>query len=125
MLNVFKEVVNGNIKDYAIKNAIKLEAVAKSLVIEIDSRQINDIAADLCHELEHTYTLVEGEIPFAKRVPPKTLETWRKMDIVPRGAMLEVMELLQRIHAGIDNREEEDDDGLRGVFELSFSWKSQ
>jgi carbon-monoxide dehydrogenase catalytic subunit len=102
MLNVFKEVVNGNIKAYAIKNAIKLEEVAKSLGIEIDGREINDIAADLCQELEHTYTQVEGEIPFAKRVPPKTLETWRKMDIVPRGAMLEVMELLQRTHAGMD-----------------------
>ena len=45
---------------------------------------------------------VDGETPFAKRVPPKTLELWRKMNIIPRGAMLEVMELMNRTHAGMD-----------------------
>jgi len=50
---------------------------------------------DLYEELERTYTQVEGEIPFAKRVPEKTLETWRKLGIVPRGAMREIMELAQ------------------------------
>jgi hypothetical protein len=30
------------------------------------------------HELERTYTQVDGEIPMVKRVPPKTLELWRK-----------------------------------------------
>ena len=53
-------------------------------------------------ELERTYTQVEGEIPFAKRVPPKTLETWRKLGIVPRGAMREIMELMHRTHMGND-----------------------
>jgi anaerobic carbon-monoxide dehydrogenase catalytic subunit len=53
-------------------------------------------------ELEKTYTQVEGEIPFAKRVPPKTLETWRKHGIVPRGAMREIMEMMHRTHMGVD-----------------------
>jgi carbon-monoxide dehydrogenase catalytic subunit len=45
---------------------------------------------------------VEGEIPFAQRVPAKTLETWRKQGIVPRGAMREIMELMHRTHMGVD-----------------------
>ncbi|MGD2185524.1 MAG: anaerobic carbon-monoxide dehydrogenase catalytic subunit [Desulfobacterales bacterium] len=102
MLNVFKGVVSGTIEDYSIKNTIKLEKVAESIGIETEGRSTNEIALDLCDELERTFTQVDGEIPFAKRVPPKTLETWRKLDIVPRGAMLEVMELLQRTHAGMD-----------------------
>ena len=57
---------------------------------------------DLYKELERTYTQVEGEIPFAKRVPEKTLETWRKLGIVPRGAMREIMELMHRTHMGVD-----------------------
>ncbi|UCG67114.1 MAG: anaerobic carbon-monoxide dehydrogenase catalytic subunit [Deltaproteobacteria bacterium] len=102
MLDVFREVVNGNIKDYTIKDPIKLEEVAKSVGIETDGREIRDIATDLYKELERTYTQVEGEIPFASRVPPKTLETWRKHGVVPRGAMREIMELMHRSHMGVD-----------------------
>jgi carbon-monoxide dehydrogenase catalytic subunit len=102
MLNLFKDVVNGKIKDYSIKDPVKLEEVARSLDIETEGRTTDEIARDLCRELDRTFMEVEGETPFAKRVPPKTLELWRKMGIVPRGAMLEVMELMNRTHAGMD-----------------------
>ena len=102
MVDLFREVVNGNIKDYRIKNPEKLKAVAESIGIETEGRELMDIAKDLYKELERTYTQVEGEIPFAKRVPPKTLETWRKQGIVPRGAMREIMELMHRSHMGVD-----------------------
>ena len=106
MLDVFREVVKGNIKDYTIKDPIKLEEVARSVGIETDGREIEDIATDLYKELERTYTQIEGEIPFAKRVPPKTLETWRKHGVVPRGAMREIMELMHRTHMGVDQHYE-------------------
>ena len=102
MLDLFREVVNGNIKDYEIKNPIKLIEVAQYVGIETEDRELADIANDLYEELERTYTQVDGEIPFAKRVPPKTLETWRKLGIVPRGAMREIMELMHRTHMGVD-----------------------
>ena len=78
MLDLFREVVNGNIHDYKIKDTVKLEEVARSIGIETEGRELMDIAKDLYKELERTYTQVEGEIPFAQRVPEKTLETWRK-----------------------------------------------
>jgi anaerobic carbon-monoxide dehydrogenase catalytic subunit len=102
MLDLFREVVNGHIKDYQIKDTTKLEDVAKELGIEVEGRELKDVAMDLYRELERTYTQVEGEIPFAKRVPPKTLETWRKHGVVPRGAMRELMELMHRTHMGVD-----------------------
>ena len=102
MLDLFREVVNGNIKDYRIKNPQKLEAVAQSIGIETEGREMMDIAKDLYSELERTYTQVEGEIPFMSRVPAKTLETWRKQGIVPRGAMREIMEMMHRTHMGVD-----------------------
>jgi len=102
MLNLLKGVVSGKIKDYKIKDNQKLMDVAQSLDIKTEGREVNDIAADLCTEMEKVFHMTEGEIPFVKRVPQKTLEAWRKLDIVPRGAMLEVMELLQRTHAGMD-----------------------
>ncbi|MEE8400115.1 MAG: anaerobic carbon-monoxide dehydrogenase catalytic subunit [Desulfobacterales bacterium] len=102
MLGVFRDVVDGVIDDYSIKDPDKLERVAQSIGIEVEGRDIKAIAIDLYVELEKTYTQVEGEIPFTKRVPEKTLETWRKLGIVPRGAMREVMELMNRTHMGVD-----------------------
>jgi anaerobic carbon-monoxide dehydrogenase catalytic subunit len=102
MLEVFREVVQGHITDYKIKDVMKLEEVARSIGIETEDRATEDVAMDLYKELERTYTQVEGEIPFAMRVPEKTLETWRKSGIVPRGAMREIMELMHRTHMGVD-----------------------
>jgi carbon-monoxide dehydrogenase catalytic subunit len=106
MLDLFREVVNGHIKDYKIKDPLKLEAVAQSIGIDTAGKSQKDIGLELYHELERTYTQVEGEIPFAKRVPAKTLETWRKLGIVPRGAMREIMELMHRTHMGVDQHYE-------------------
>ena len=102
MLDVFRGVVQGHISDYKIKDVLKLEEVARSVGIETEDRAMEDIAMDLYKELERTYTQVDGEIPFAMRVPEKTLETWRKSGIVPRGAMREIMELMHRTHMGVD-----------------------
>jgi carbon-monoxide dehydrogenase catalytic subunit len=106
MLDLFREVVNGKILDYEIKDTQKLESVAQEIGIETEGRSTKEIATDLYEELERTYTQVEGEIPFAKRVPEKTLETWRKEGIVPRGAMREIMELMHRSHMGVDQHYE-------------------
>jgi anaerobic carbon-monoxide dehydrogenase catalytic subunit len=106
MLDLFREVVKGNIQDYKIKDTVKLEEVARSIGIETEGREMMDIAKDLYEELERTYTQVEGEIPFADRVPAKTLETWRKLGIVPRGSMREIMEIMHRTHMGVDQHYE-------------------
>lgn len=106
MLDLFREVVHGRIADYEIKDVQKLEEVAQSIGIETEGRTTEQIAMALYKELERTYTQVEGEIPFAKRVPPKTLETWRKHGIVPRGSMREIMEMMHRTHMGVDQHYE-------------------
>ncbi len=102
MVDVFREVVEGKITDYEIKDVHKLESVAQSVGIDTEGRSVKEIATDLYKELERTYTQVEGEIPFANRVPEATLEVWRKEGIVPRGAMREIMELMHRTHMGVD-----------------------
>ncbi|MBI9077537.1 MAG: anaerobic carbon-monoxide dehydrogenase catalytic subunit [Desulfatibacillum sp.] len=102
VLQLFGEVVKGHSKDYEIQDTRKLVQVADSIGIETEGRSNNDIGVDLYNELMKTYTQVEGEIPFMKRVPEKTLETWRKEGIVPRGAMREIMEIMNRTHIGVD-----------------------
>jgi carbon-monoxide dehydrogenase catalytic subunit len=102
MLDVFRGVIRGEITDYEIKDEQKLRDVAASIGIEVEGRGVKDVAEDLYHELERTYTQVEGEIPFAARVPKKTLEKWRELGLVPRGAMREIMEIMHRSHMGVD-----------------------
>lgn len=102
MLELFREVVNGHITDYRIKDSNKLKEVAATLDIETAERTDEEIATDLYQQLEATYTQIVGEIPFAARVPQKTLEAWRKFNAVPRGAMLEIMEMMHRTHMGVD-----------------------
>lgn len=102
MLELFRGVIEGTITDFQIKDHLKLHEVAASLDIETNGRAIEEVARDVYRELEKTYTQVEGEIPLVKRVPAKTLETWRREGIVPRGAMREIMEMLHRTAIGVD-----------------------
>ena len=106
MLNLFRGVATGDITDFKIKNTSKLETFAQVLNIETADRSVKEIALDLCDELEKIFIQTDGEMALVNLVPEKTLEAWRKLDIVPRGAMLEVMELLQRTHAGMDQHYE-------------------
>ncbi|MBW1644967.1 MAG: anaerobic carbon-monoxide dehydrogenase catalytic subunit [Deltaproteobacteria bacterium] len=114
MLDLFKEVVHGKITDYTIKDVDKLKLVCKEVgiatTVEVDGeeqdRDVKEMALELAEELEKTYTQVEGEIPFMKRVPEKTLENWRELGIVPRGAMRELMEMMHRTHMGVDQHYE-------------------
>jgi carbon-monoxide dehydrogenase catalytic subunit len=106
MLNLFRDVVTGQNKNYSIKDPIKLENVAIELGLDVKGKSIQEMAMDLYHEFEKTYTQIEGEIPFVKRAPEKTLETWRKHGLVPRGAMREIMDLMHRTHMGVDQHYE-------------------
>ena len=102
MLELFRDVINGKVKEYSIKDPIKLLEIAASLDIPTEGRDLKAVALDLYQELERTYTQVDGEIPMMKRVPPKTLELWRAAGIVPRGAMREIMEMMHRTAMGVD-----------------------
>ncbi len=106
ILELFKEVAEGKILDYTIKDEIKLEELATQLGIETNDKTVKEIAEELYHELLKTYTQLDGELPMVKRVPEATLETWRKHGIVPRGAMKEVMEIMSRSHMGCDQHYE-------------------
>ncbi len=102
LLELFRDVAEGRNKEYAIKDTLKLREVAHDLGLEVEGLDVYQIARNLAVELEKTFYGAEGEIPFVKRVPEKTLETWRKAGIVPRGALREVNALMNRTHMGVD-----------------------
>ncbi len=102
MLELFREVAEGKIAEYSLKDEEKLLDLAQEMEIPIEDRTIKEIALDLYTELKKTYTQLEGEIPFSRRVPPATLARWRELDLVPRGAMREIMEMMHRSTMGVD-----------------------
>jgi carbon-monoxide dehydrogenase catalytic subunit len=42
-----------------------------------------------------------GELTYVKRAPKKRQEIWRKLDVVPRGCDIEIVELMHRTHMGV------------------------
>ncbi|MCF6246046.1 MAG: anaerobic carbon-monoxide dehydrogenase catalytic subunit [Desulfobacula sp.] len=102
ILGLFRGIVEGRIKDFSIADVLKLEKVAKSIGIEIEGKDVQQVGLELCNELEKTFSNVDGEMPFTKRAPKVLQEQWRKDGIMPRGAMVEVMELMSRTHIGCD-----------------------
>jgi len=75
LLDLFKEVVQGKITDYRIKDVDKLKYVCSEIDIpitvevdgEVKDRDVKELALELAEELEKTYIQLEGEIPFMKR----------------------------------------------------------
>jgi len=102
ILELFKGIIDGKVEDFNIKDTYKLERLAQSIGIDVEGKEVLEIARELYTELEKTFSNVEGEMPFTKRVPKATLEQWRKEGVVPRGAMREIMELMSRTHIGCD-----------------------
>lgn len=106
ILQLFKDVAAGKILDYTIKDTIKLRDLCESLDIKTENLGTEEMAQALYQELIKTYLQLDGEIPFVKKAPERTLETWRKHGIVPRSATREVMEIMSRTHMGCDQHYE-------------------
>ena len=102
ILGLFKGIIEGKVKDFSIEDTIKLERVAQSVGIETAGKEVLEVARELHDELEKTFSNVNGEMPFTKRAPEALREQWRKDGIMPRGAMVEVMEMMSRTHIGCD-----------------------
>ena len=61
MLDVFRGVVKGEIKDYQIKDEQKLLDVAESVGIETAGREVKEVATDLYKELESASSVQRGQ----------------------------------------------------------------
>ncbi len=102
ILELFRGIVQGKIEDFRLDDIRKMEKVARSVGIEVEGKEIREVGLELCHELEKTFSGQEGAMPFTRRAPKALQEQWKKDGITPRGAMLEVMELMSRTHIGCD-----------------------
>ncbi len=99
---VFLAAAKGEIPGYEIKDEQKLFEVAMDFGIEIEGKEVKDIAIEIGEMALAQYGQQEGELLFVKKAPEKRQEIWRKEGVVPRGIDREVVEIMHRTHMGVD-----------------------
>ena len=97
------ELARGKAKDYSIKDPVKLRNLAVEFGIKIDNKNDLKIAEELGETILKEFGKQEGELTFVKRAPKKQLDTWRRLNAVPRGMDIEIVQAMSRTHIGCDN----------------------
>ncbi|MBN2076104.1 MAG: anaerobic carbon-monoxide dehydrogenase catalytic subunit [Dehalococcoidales bacterium] len=99
---IFLQTARGELKDFVIKDEVKLLQLALELGVEIGDRSNNEIAVDVGEIIQGEFGKQEGTLRFIKRAPLKRQELWKKLDVEPRGIDREVSEAMHRTHMGVD-----------------------
>ena len=99
---LFIAVAKGAAPGYKIRDEQKLLALALEWGIEIGDRRNEDIAVDIGEKALAEFGRQEGELLFLKRAPLKRQEIWRQQGVAPRGIDREIVEIMHRTHAGVD-----------------------
>ena len=99
---IFLKTAKGELKDFAIKDEVKLLQLALELGVEIGNRSNNEIAVDVGEIILGEFGKQDETLRFIKRAPLKRQELWKKLDVEPRGIDREVTEAMHRTHMGCD-----------------------
>ncbi len=106
MVKGFIETARGN-GPHEIKDVEKLHALAKIFGVEIEERDVNDIALEIGEmALAEFGNQSEQGMTMLKRATKKRQEIWKKLGIEPRGVDREVVEMMHRTHMGVDQEYE-------------------
>lgn len=93
----------GKVKAYSVKDEEKLKRVAKEYGIEVDSKSVEEVAAELADAMLEDFGSKKERIQLLSRAPRRRIEIWEKLGIVPRGIDREIVEIMHRTHMGVDN----------------------
>ena len=99
---LFIAAAKGEASGYEIRDEQKLLALALEWGVEIGDRSNNEIAIDIGEKALAEFGRQEGELLFLKRAPLKRQEIWHQQGVAPRGIDREVVEIMHRTHAGVD-----------------------
>ncbi|MCX5799277.1 MAG: carbon monoxide dehydrogenase, partial [Proteobacteria bacterium] len=102
VVETFIKTARGEAQEFAIKDEIKLLAVALDFGIAIEGRDIKDIALELGEKVLKEFGKQHGELIYVSKAPLKRQEIWRKYGVVPRGIDREIVEIMHRTHMGVD-----------------------
>jgi carbon-monoxide dehydrogenase catalytic subunit len=99
---LFIAVAKGEAPGYKIRDEQKLLALALEWGIEIGDRSNEEIAVDIGEKALAEFGKQEGEVLFTERAPLKRQQIWRQHGVMPRGIDREIVEIMHRTHAGVD-----------------------
>ena len=102
VVHTFIAMAKGEAPDYAIKDRIKLLALAKEWGIKTDGRKDTDIAQELGELALAEFGKSHGTQRMAERAPGPRKALWKKLGITPRAVDREVVEALHRSTMGVD-----------------------
>ena len=106
MVKGFIETAKGN-GPHEIKDVEKLHTLAKIFGVEIEERDVNDIALEIGEmALAEFGNQSEQGMTMLKRATKKRQEIWKKLGVEPRGVDREVVEMMHRTHMGVDQEYE-------------------
>ncbi|MFT5731219.1 MAG: carbon-monoxide dehydrogenase catalytic subunit [Desulforhopalus sp.] len=103
LIEVLEAIVEGEAPDYNIADEEKLKRVSSELGIEVENREVIEVAADLVDACFSDFGSRKKELGFLNRVPEVRKEIWRKFGVMPRGVDREIAEMMHRTHMGCDN----------------------
>ena len=98
----FIKTARGESQGFTIKDEVKLLEVALDFGIEIEKRDVRDIALELGNRALEEFGKQHGELTYIRKAPIKRQEIWRKHGVTPRGIDREVVEIMHRTHMGVD-----------------------
>ena len=100
--HTFKMAVESDSSDYAIKNQIKLMEMAAKFGIKVESRETNEIAAELAEVIIAEFGRQEGTLISASAYPPAARQkVWEQLGVTPRSIDREIVEIMHRTHMGV------------------------
>ncbi|MBE3098287.1 MAG: anaerobic carbon-monoxide dehydrogenase catalytic subunit [Planctomycetes bacterium] len=102
VVHTFIAMAKGEAPDYAIKDRIKLLALAREWGIKTDGRKDTDIAQELGELALAEFGKSHGTQRMAERAPGPRKALWKKLGITPRAVDREVVEALHRSTMGVD-----------------------
>lgn len=98
----FLAVAKGESSDYEIKDVMKLFKLAMDFGIDIEGKDVKDIAVELGEAIMAEFGKQEGELRFISKAPLRRQEIWREFGVVPRGVDREIVETMHRTTMGVD-----------------------
>lgn len=103
LAHTLKKVAKGEVKDYRVKEAGKLYAVAQRLGIPTEGRETDEIALDVAEAALADFHEKDTPVMWAATtVTPGRVKVLSELDLVPKGIDHEVSEIMHRTLYGVD-----------------------
>ena len=97
------KAAKGELQAYGIKDETKLMALAEEFGIDVEGKDVQQIAAEVGETALADFGRQDGTIRLTSRAPQATQKRWEKLGVVPMGIDGEVVRAMHATNMGVDN----------------------